>query len=180
MKERAEDSGLKHAFCLLVIFGAENPSPDSLPLLEPTAANNLSTPCIVAKVLYVPTNDKFGISKDFLDIVSVMEMSEILASHSFIANHENSDRNFVKSCLRKSRPKPDHDPGLALMNKLAGVVDAADVGHEGGQKEKRKHKGISTGQAQESIQKQIRVSVPGAKKPVLSVKCPLFCFWTSQ
>ncbi|CAJ1959765.1 unnamed protein product [Cylindrotheca closterium] len=64
----------------------------------------------VSKVLRIPTNDEFGLTEAFWELTGVHdEMSEVLASHSFLGAHREADsktttNNFTEQVLRL-RPK---------------------------------------------------------------------------
>ena len=98
----------------------------------------LSTDCVeelmnnevVAKVLRVPTTDEFGLSQAYLNLTTFQEeMSEVLASHSFLGAHREADKNdekakadFAKKVLRL-RPKLDKNSAERKTDEMTKQTD---------------------------------------------------------
>ena len=108
MKEKAARSKCLGALCLLVLFGSGAQSCEDSSYLSVSDLELLLNNEVVAWVLRVPTDDKFGLSEAFLDIATgKRELPEILASHSFLSAHretESDDEAFSRKMLRL-RPK---------------------------------------------------------------------------
>ncbi|CAJ1958383.1 unnamed protein product [Cylindrotheca closterium] len=94
------------ALCLLVVFGSSVKSKDGDYTLKPDCVKNLEEGMAVSKVLRIPTNDIFELTEAFWELTGVHdEMSEVLASHSFLGAHQEADsetttNNFTEQVLR--------------------------------------------------------------------------------
>ncbi|CAJ1959763.1 unnamed protein product [Cylindrotheca closterium] len=145
------------ALCLLVVFGSSVKSKDGDYTLKPDCVKNLEEGMAVSKVLRIPTNDEFGLTEAFWELTGVHdEMSEVLASHSFLGAHREADsetttNNFTGQVLRL-RPKlktkkaaetqgivRKTDEVTGYLDKLlAGLDDIVRGQPSDGEKEKQK------------------------------------------
>jgi hypothetical protein len=150
-KKGADDGKLGGALCLLVVFGSSTKSNDNDFSLEPSCAESLKKGETVSKVLRIPTDDVFGLSEGFLDLTTGQdEMSEVLASHSFLGAHREADisstpENFVEQALRL-RPKNKvtgerrSDAVTKTVGNLLEELGMIVGGEQSDQKRKRKRK----------------------------------------
>jgi hypothetical protein len=130
MRTKAKEANMKKALCLLVIFGAAPTTSRVEELLQPSDVEMLWSEdperAVVCKVLWIPANDSFGISRAFQEVVSMYEKSEILSSHSFLRLYSgvgNPD-HFVDSCLRKG-PRSEDKVQDECRNMTLGLVAPA-------------------------------------------------------
>ena len=115
MEARVEQND-RGALCILVVFGSGSTSNDGEYSLSPSCLERLLNNEIVSMVLRIPTDDDFELSRAFLRLTTFQqEMSEILASHSFLGAHRQAYRDsvadkeaFSKKVLRL-RPKVHRD-----------------------------------------------------------------------
>jgi hypothetical protein len=126
MKRKAKASKLDTALCLLVVFGSSVKSSDSeeFVLREDSIAQALLSALphqeIVGKVLRIPTDDKFNLSKQFRAITSPgLETEELLASHSFIRAFDGDDE--VLDSQRALRAVPSEE-AKSMLDKLKGQL----------------------------------------------------------
>ncbi|CAJ1963946.1 unnamed protein product [Cylindrotheca closterium] len=155
--EAVEGGSELGALCLLVVFGSSVKSKDGDYTLKPDCVKNLEEGMAVSKVLRIPTNDIFGLTEAFWELTGVQdEMSEVLASHSFLGAHREADsetttNNFTGQVLRL-RPKlktkkaaetqgivRKTDEVTGYLDKLlAGLDDIVRGQPSDGEKEKQK------------------------------------------
>lgn len=99
------------ALCILVVFGSSSNSKDGDYELLSSSCTKIAGGEVVSQVLRVPTDDEFKLSETFLGLTTPQdEMSEVLASHSFLGAHmetanqdnigEDSIEDFVGKVLR--------------------------------------------------------------------------------
>ena len=114
------------ALCLLVVFGSPSSPNDGGYTLEPSCVDSLTKGTIVSKVLRVPTYDEFGLSEAFQDLTVQDEMSEVLASHSFVGAHREGDRDpsFAEKAFR-FRPK-NEETGDSMATTMENLLEGLD------------------------------------------------------
>ena len=98
MKTKAGNSNIDCALCLLVVFGSDTNTDDKDYKLTESCVDELSGEdnIILAKVLHVPTDDVFGLSKAFFDLTAAkLEKAEILSSHRFLGDHARSQKSLA-------------------------------------------------------------------------------------
>lgn len=109
MKEKAKDDNSPcGALCILVVFGSETKSNDGTYRLSESCVSELEEGKVVSMVLRVPVEDKFGLTKGYLDLTTFeSEFSEVLASHSFLGAHVGTERDkeFSNTVLRLNHKK---------------------------------------------------------------------------
>ncbi|CAJ1956157.1 unnamed protein product [Cylindrotheca closterium] len=162
--EAVEGGSELGALCLLVVFGSSVKSKDGDYTLKPDCVKNLEEGMAVSKVLRIPTNDIFGLTEAFWELTGVQdEMSEVLASHSFLGAHREADsetttNNFTGQVLRL-RPKlktkkaaetqgivRKTDEVTGYLDKLlAGLDDIVRGQPSDGEKEKQKKRKATEG-----------------------------------
>ena len=141
MKSKAEDMNFEGlgALCILVVFGSSASSNDGKYALSWSSCKAVASGSVVSQVLRIPTNDVFGLSEAYLDLTTMQdEMSEVLASHSFLGAHSeatmkntSSGDDFTGKVLRTSAKKGQDDSGVAaktklLFNELAKFSSSSD------------------------------------------------------
>ena len=137
------------ALCLLVVFGSHvNSNDNDYTLNARSVVKELAKGDVVSKVLRIPTNDKYGLSESFLGLTEIHdEMSEALASHSFLGAHREADSetnadDFTERILRlRKREKdgsrrPDHV--TTTVAKLIGGLDEIIKGKSSGVKKRQR------------------------------------------
>mmetsp|Transcript_44278 Transcript_44278/g.107053 ORF Transcript_44278/g.107053 Transcript_44278/m.107053 type:complete len:823 (-) Transcript_44278:252-2720(-) len=123
MAEKASDAKIKHALCLLVVFSSaaetETHLESDLHFTHKTSEELFKDDGgPIKKVLRIPLEDRFGLSKAFVDLTSEStEISEIYASHSFIA-FQKKEYLTRESALRSGRQKSvqSDKPAMYLGN----------------------------------------------------------------
>ena len=98
MKTKAGNANIGCALCLLVVFGSDKNTDDKDYRLTESCVEELSGEdnIILAKVLRVPTDDVFGLSKAFFDLTAAkLEKAEILSSHHFLGDHALSQKSLA-------------------------------------------------------------------------------------
>lgn len=103
------------ALCLLVVFGSSVDSNDNELTLDASAVHELVDGNIVTRVLRIPTDDIFEISKSFLHLTGSTETTraESFASHPYIRGYANDTeqqellpdfalRSGVKNCDKQN------------------------------------------------------------------------------
>eukprot|EP00980_Cylindrotheca_fusiformis_P031601 scaffold26664_cov191-Cylindrotheca_fusiformis.AAC.1 len=133
MRKRAKGAKWKCGLCLLVLFGldpsskekdskAKSPKAKSPNTKAKTPTNDLASGdasklvdakgkgSIVCKILRICGKDDFGISQSFENLTSIVPISEILTSHSFLTVHADAmesdtkrKKEFLNSCVRQKR-----------------------------------------------------------------------------
>ena len=131
MKTEAEKFNSQGAVCLVVVFGSPANSNDgNYTLSASSCVDGLSKKEVVAKVLRVPIDDEFDLTKAFFDSTTVtQEFGEVLSSHCHIGAHVEgkstklswtSGYEFSKQVLRSTTRKEKSD---TVMNKTVSLVE---------------------------------------------------------
>jgi hypothetical protein len=109
MKDKAIRSELKTALCLLVVLGSTKNSNDRHMALNDAESivKSLVASKIVSKVLRIPSDDEFSISKHFRAATSdVEQVEELLASHAFIRAFDGDEEDLSPDlALRANAPQ---------------------------------------------------------------------------
>jgi hypothetical protein len=109
MKDKAIRSNLKTALCLLVVLGSTKNSNDRHMALNDAESivKSLVASKIVSKVLRIPSDDEFSISKHFRAATSdVEQVEELLASHAFIRAFDGDEEDLSPDlALRANAPQ---------------------------------------------------------------------------
>jgi hypothetical protein len=94
MKERARNDSVEKAFCLLIVFGSNQTNPFSdFETREEESPKKVSELLrerkLIAQAIRVPSNDMFGLSDHFNDMIPQGRMhSELLTAHTFLMGHQ--------------------------------------------------------------------------------------------
>ena len=115
MEARAETSGLKQAFCLLIVFGS---NPDYAQFTGDRAIDRhapglvsqlVKQGGIVTKAVRVPHEDAYGLTTAFLDMtLDAQWNSELFSSHSFLMAHDDATHDSL-SAENAIGPTSTHD-----------------------------------------------------------------------
>ena len=140
MKTKAGNANIDCALCLLVVFGSDTNTDDKDYKVTESCMEELSGEdnIILAKVLRVPTDDVFGLSRAFFDLTAAkLEKAEILSSHRFLGDHALSQKSlsaddsteatiemFAKKSLRSRPGGKDEclDMTRLLLKQLSNVT----------------------------------------------------------
>jgi hypothetical protein len=122
MKEKAQASGLETALCLIVVFGSSVKSTDheEFVLNDDSVAQALLDKKIVAKILRIPMDDEFTLSKQFLAVTSPgLETEELLASHSFIRAFHGDENELKPENALRAEPSKE---ATRMLKELQGQL----------------------------------------------------------
>eukprot|EP00980_Cylindrotheca_fusiformis_P028881 scaffold22665_cov94-Cylindrotheca_fusiformis.AAC.2 len=118
MEQNAKNAEWKRCLCLLVVFGSARDEGKSSGMGG--VASELMKSCILTKILYIPEDDQYGMSRMFKEITGVKQYSEVLTAQDFLTAHADSmatkkeRKTFVESCVRKKVDKNETAKKLAL------------------------------------------------------------------
>ena len=128
MAEKAKDAKIKHALCLLVVFSSATETQTDLES-DLHFTQNTSKELFegdrgpITRVLRIPFNDQFGLSKAFVELTSEStEISEIYASHCFIACQENKYLTRENALRSERKKKVENDKPAMYLNNLVKAL----------------------------------------------------------
>ena len=93
---QAKKTGLKRAFCLLIVFGSKQDTPfqKDIGSIDGNFSDLLLEDKVIVKAIRIPLKDTFGLSGLFNDMTpSATIDSELLAAHTFLMAHGDEDKD---------------------------------------------------------------------------------------
>ena len=96
LKNKAKKSGLKKAFCLLIVFGSKQDTPfqEDIGSIDANVSDLLLEDNVIVKAIRIPLKDTFGLSGLFNDLTpSATIDSELLAAHTFLMAHGDEEKD---------------------------------------------------------------------------------------
>ena len=126
--EKLNTAGISRALCLCIVFGLNDPTKPAVKeeyALQKTdkIMKELKTG-IVKKEIRVPSDDVFGVSAAFADMLpSAQVNADIFASHAFLKAHgaDTSEMLNAKNSIYSHATKPFHTKHDALRKALATI-----------------------------------------------------------
>eukprot|EP00980_Cylindrotheca_fusiformis_P024053 scaffold11474_cov115-Cylindrotheca_fusiformis.AAC.1 len=118
MEQKAINAKWKRCLCLLVISGSAKDEGKSSNMGG--VASELMKPCILTRILYIPEDDQYGMSRMFKEITGVKQYSEVLTAQDFLTAHadsmatEEKRKLFVESCVQTQVDENENAKKLAL------------------------------------------------------------------
>ena len=105
LKNKAKNTGLKKAFCLLIVFGSKQDTPfqkdidpdtpfqKDIGSIDANVSDLLLEDSVIVKAIRIPLKDTFGLFGLFNDMTpSATIDSELLAAHTFLMAHGTRKR----------------------------------------------------------------------------------------